>query len=295
MTASNRVMFKGMLLAATILASPLIAAAPIPAVAQIAITLSVQTAPPMLPVYAQPPMPGAGYIWTPGYWHWSQRVGYYWVPGTWVLPPSVGMLWTPPYWGWDNGAYVFHAGYWGPQVGYYGGINYGYGYGGTGYEGGRWDGGNFDYNRTVNNFGSVPATHVYEQTVTAGNSSRVSYAGGASGLKAAPTEVERSAEHDQHVPVTQQQTKHVAAAVRTPVLAASRNKGRPAIAATSRPAQFKGPGVVRAQPAGAGERAASPPVQRRPAAQNAAPRAAPAREPAAEPAREQRPEQRPER
>ena len=26
-----------------------------------------------------------------------------------------------------------NAGYWGPHVGFYGGINYGYGYGGVGY------------------------------------------------------------------------------------------------------------------------------------------------------------------
>jgi len=35
-------------------------------------------------------------------------------------------------------AYVFHVGYWGPVVGFYGGIDYGYGYVGRGYYGGRW-------------------------------------------------------------------------------------------------------------------------------------------------------------
>jgi WXXGXW repeat (2 copies) len=48
-------------------------------------------------------------------------------------------LWTPGYWGEDEGAFNFHEGYWGEHVGFYGGIDYGYGYGGRGYEGGRWD------------------------------------------------------------------------------------------------------------------------------------------------------------
>ena len=251
MTVSHRVTLKSVLLAATMVASPLIALAPDQASGQVAVTLSVQVAPPLLPIYVQPPIPAAGYIWTPGYWHWSERAGYYWVPGTWVLPPSVGMLWTPPYWGWVDGAYVFHAGYWGPQVGYYGGVNYGYGYGGAGYEGGRWEGGDFVYNRTVNNFGSVHIAHVYQQSVTVSGGTRVSYAGGANGRNVAPTDRERSAEHDQHVPVTPQQTSHIAAAAKSPALAARRNHGRPAIAATSHPGQFKGPGVVRAQPAAA--------------------------------------------
>jgi hypothetical protein len=270
MTVSNRLTFKTLLLAATILASPLLLATPNPAVAQSEIALTVQSAPPMLPVYAQPPMPEEGYIWTPGYWHWSQSAAYYWVPGTWILPPTAGMLWTPPYWAWADGAYLFHAGYWGPNVGYYGGVNYGYGYGGSGYQGGRWDGGNFIYNRSANNFGHVHVAHVYQQTVTPSNGTRVSYAGGAHGLKAEPTAAEHSVEHDTHVPVTAQQTQHIEAAAKTPVLAASHNHGTPAIAATSHPAQFKGPGVVHAQPARAAQHAA--PTAAAPRA--AAPRAA---------------------
>ena len=258
MTVSHRITFKSALLAATMLASPFIMLAPLPALAQISVGLSVQLAPPLLPIYAQPPLPEPGYIWTPGYWHWSQNVGYYWVPGTWVLPPTVGMLWTPPYWAWADGVYFFHAGYWSSQVGYYGGVNYGHGYGGSGYQGGRWNGGNFEYNRTVNNFGSVRVDHVYGQKVTASSNSRVSFAGGARGLKAAPDDRERAAEHDQHAPVTEQQTKHIGAAASSPALAASHNRGRPAIAATSRPGQFTGPGVVRAQPAAVARPAARP-------------------------------------
>src|SRR5271156_3581473 len=102
MTVSRRITFKSVLLAATMIASPLVMLAPLPAAAQLAIGISVQLAPPALPIYAQPPLPEVGYIWTPGYWHWSQNVGYYWVPGTWVEPPTAGMLWTPPYWAWAD-------------------------------------------------------------------------------------------------------------------------------------------------------------------------------------------------
>ncbi|HEX5281154.1 MAG TPA: YXWGXW repeat-containing protein [Micropepsaceae bacterium] len=113
-----------------------------PAEAAIAVNLTVGIAPPPLRTYAQPPIPGPGYLWMPGYWAWN-GAGYYWVPGTWILPPAVGLLWTPPWWGWNNGVYVWHAGYWGPHVGFYGGINYGFGYSGHGYEGGFWNHGRF--------------------------------------------------------------------------------------------------------------------------------------------------------
>lgn len=250
MNLSQHSTFKGVLLAATVVASPLIVAAANPAAAQVAVVISVQIAPPILPVYTQPPLPAYGYIWTPGYWSWARPVGYYWVPGTWVLPPDAGLLWTPPYWGWSNGAYVFHDGYWGPHVGFYGGVNYGYGYGGHGYEGGRWDGGRFAYNRAVNNFGSVHVADAYTTKVTALHESRVSYAGGTGGLATQPTPEERNAGQDHHVPPTRMQAAHTVAAVRTPALMATHNAGRPPIAATSHPGQFTGAGVVRAQPAG---------------------------------------------
>ena len=94
------------------------------------VAVSVGFAPPPIPVYEQPLCPGAGYIWTPGYWSYGPY-GYYWVPGVWVIAPRIGYLWTPGYWGFGNGSYVFHQGYWGPHVGFYGGINYGYGYVGS--------------------------------------------------------------------------------------------------------------------------------------------------------------------
>jgi hypothetical protein len=101
--------------------------------------LSVTIAPPLLPVYVQPVCPGPGYIWVPGYWAYND-FGYYWVPGTWVRAPFVGAFWTPGYWGWADGSYVWHEGFWGPEVGFYGGVDYGFGYFGVGYVGGYWEG-----------------------------------------------------------------------------------------------------------------------------------------------------------
>src|SRR5262249_10222656 len=116
------------LLVSLFVAVAVVLGAPTAPFAQIGVSVSV--APPVLPVYGQPPIPGPGYLWTPGYWAWGPP-GYYWVPGTWALPPRVGLLWTPGYWGWGGAGFVFHTGFWGPTVGFYGGINYGFGYGGV--------------------------------------------------------------------------------------------------------------------------------------------------------------------
>ena len=106
------------------------------------ISISANIAPPPLPVYVQPECPEDGYLWTPGYWAYGDD-GYYWVPGVWVSPPQPGYLWTPSYWGFIGGVYTWNRGYWGEHVGFYGGVNYGYGYGGNGFGGGRWDGDHF--------------------------------------------------------------------------------------------------------------------------------------------------------
>ena len=209
--------------------------------------LVITVAPPELPVYEQPAIPEPGYIWTPGYWAYGPD-GYYWVPGTWVEPPSVGLLWTPGYWGWQDGNYGFNEGYWGQQVGFYGGVDYGYGYGGDGYEGGYWDNGVFSYNETVNNFGGARMAHVYSKAVVAhNNASRASFNGGAGGTTARPTAQQQAAAHEKHVPATPLQTQHQHTASTNKALLASVNHGSPAIAATSKPGQFEGKGVVPAR------------------------------------------------
>ena len=50
-----------------------------------------------------------------------------------------------------------------PRVGFYGGVNYGFGYAGVGYQGGYWNNGAFFYNRSVNNVTNV--TNVYTKTI----------------------------------------------------------------------------------------------------------------------------------
>ena len=273
MTISKDVTFRRLLLAANIVTSPLALMVPTAASAQVAVGISIQTAPPLLPIYVQPAMPEVGYVWTPGYWAYGP-VGYYWIPGTWIQPPVVGLLWTPPYWGWVAGAYLFHDGYWGPHVGFYGGVNYGYGYGGSGYNGGHWDGGNFFYNRSANNFGSVPVRNAYEQTVSGTNRTNVSYVGGPNGLRVEPTAGERVAESETHTTATAEQARHITAAASNPAFAASHNNGHPEIAATSRPAAFEGAGGLHAQPAIAAERGATPAVAAHPAERAAGPAAA---------------------
>ena len=165
--------------------------AALPLASQAGVFVSVTIAPPVLPVYEQPPIPGPGYIWTPGYWAWDGS--YYWVPGTWVLAP-VGLLWTPGYWGWVDGAYVWNAGYWGPTVGFYGGIDYGFGYGGVGFVGGEWRGGQLYYNRAVTNITTTNITTVYNRTVVNnGPVTHVSFNGGAGGIQARPSGAELAA------------------------------------------------------------------------------------------------------
>src|SRR5438552_3586718 len=202
--------------------------------AQASIGIVVTIAPEPLPVYEQPYCPGPSYIWAPGYWAWGPD-GYFWVPGTWVLAPFQGALWTPGYWAWDpdDGGYIWREGYWGPVVGFYGGINYGYGYTGRGYEGGYWRNGAFFYNRPVNNVNTTNITNVYNKTVinnvTVNN---VSYNGGNRGTTARATGAEMAAEHGRRVPPTAEQRRHVEVARAEPAQLASRNHGRPQIAAT---------------------------------------------------------------
>jgi len=215
--------------------------------AQVSIGVAVHIGPPALPVYEQPICPGAGYLWTPGYWAYGPE-GYYWVPGTWVMAPQVGFLWTPGYWGWGGGGYFWHAGYWGPHVGFYGGINYGFGYGGVGFVGGRWEHGEFAYNTAVMHVNTTVIRNTYVDRTVINNVTvnRVSYNGGRGGINARPTAQEVSFEHERHIAPTSMQTQHEHSAGSNHALLASVNHGRPAIAATARPGEFSGHGAVAA-------------------------------------------------
>jgi hypothetical protein len=194
------------------------------------VRVSVGFAPPALLAYEQPLCPGDGYLWTPGYWAWDGE--YYWVAGGWVMAPEPGYLWTPGYWGWGDGGYFFNEGYWGMSVGFYGGINYGFGYFGHGYEGGRWEGGHFFYNTAVNrvggNFHNVYNTRVNESV------NRVSYNGGSGGINARATSQEEAAGRDRHIAPVAAQTERVQTARNDPQQRFSANRGAATTGATPR-------------------------------------------------------------
>jgi DNA segregation ATPase FtsK/SpoIIIE-like protein len=218
--------------------------------AQVGIAVSINIAPPGLPVYEQPICPEDGYIWTPGYWAYGDD-DYYWVPGTWVMAPEVGYLWTPGYWGWGDNAYFFHEGYWGTQVGFYGGISYGYGYFGNGYEGGRWDNGQFFYNKSVSNVNVTVIHNVYNTTVVNNTTTnRVSFNGGNGGVTARPTSQQEAFANEKHIAPVAAQTEHAQAARANPELRVSVNHGKPPIAATAKPGAFKESGAVAAKEGG---------------------------------------------
>src|SRR5260370_39922400 len=160
------------------------------------VEFSVGWAPPPLPVYEQPAWTVAGYIWTPGYWGWNaDYYDYNWVPGVWVPPPRVGLLWTPGWWGWGGGSYAFNQGYWGPTVGFYGGVNYGYGYTGNGYWGGRWSGNNFQYNTAVTHVNKtvINNTYVNNSFTKNVNANHTSFNGGNGGIKTETTGQQQAA------------------------------------------------------------------------------------------------------
>jgi hypothetical protein len=207
----------------------------------------VNVAPPPLPSYEQPAIPAQGYLWVPGFWAWRKSVpDYFWVPGTWAQPPQPGLLWTPPYWSRVDGGYAFHAGYWADEVGFYGGIAYGYGYAGDGYQGGRWENGAFTYNRAVNNLGSLGIANVYDQAVTADdNPVRVSFSGGSRGAATRPTRQQEALASEQHIGATAEQQKHFELAAMNRSLYSKLNNGRPGVAATSQAGMVGGTSITR--------------------------------------------------
>src|SRR5271167_4711171 len=218
--------FRLLAFALLLLVVPAALSSPSSAQIGIGVAISVRVGPPALPIYEQPFCPGPGYLWTPGFWAWSDDVGYYWVPGTWVVAP-VGLLWTPGYWGWGGGLYAWHAGYWGPHIGFYGGINYGFGYGGVGFVGGEWRGGAFFYNRSVTNVSVTSVTNVYTRTVVV-NENHVSFNGGEGGVMVRPTPQEEAAEREQHTAPLAAQMQHEQLASQNRQNFASENHGRPA-------------------------------------------------------------------
>ena len=206
----------------------------------VGVTISAGFAPPEMPVYEQPPCPVDGYLWTPGYWAFADG-DYYWVPGVWVDPPVVGYLWTPSYWLFVDGNYHWNRGYWGRHVGFYGGINYGFGYWGTGFYGGRWEGRHFRYNRAAANIGHNFMHHSYEdRSVVRENKRRTSYNGGAGGIERRADKHEQQAFMEQHHASTTDQRSHMKAARSDRGQFVKENHGVPAHAAVKTTNDYRG-------------------------------------------------------
>ena len=232
-----------------VIATILIAAVPLAASPQVSIGVAVGFggpgwgvgfvgySPPALPAYSMPPAPYPNWQWCPGYWAWG-AYGYYWVPGYWTAPPAIGLYWTPGYWGSVNGGYAWYPGYWGPTVGFYGGINYGYGYYGVGFVGGYWSGGVFNYNTAVVNVNRTVIRNTYiNRTVIHGRvigGSRVSFNGGRGGIRARPTTAQLAARRH-GVAGTAAQRANAREAARDRNMLAAVNHGRPRVAAVQRP------------------------------------------------------------
>jgi hypothetical protein len=59
------------LITAVVMAAPILSLPAAQAQIAVGVSLHINVAPPVLPVYEQPPLPAPGYMWTPGYWVWS--------------------------------------------------------------------------------------------------------------------------------------------------------------------------------------------------------------------------------
>jgi len=118
-------------------------------------------------------------------------------------------------------------------VGFYGGIDYGFGYFGRGYEGGRWDNGHFFYNTAVNRVDANAIHNVYNERVNE-NVNRVSYNGGNGGIDAHATSEEEAAARGRHTGPVAEQTQHAYSARNNPQQRFSANHGAPPLAATPR-------------------------------------------------------------
>ena len=207
--------------------------------------VAADTPPPVMPEYEQPECPSDGYLWQPGYWAYAPgRSDYYWVPGAWVAPPTPGVLWTPPYWGYEGNRYIFHIGYWGDHIGFYGGINYGYGYSGRGYDGGEWRGGHFRYNTAVVRVNTRVVRNTYVNRIvisTTVRNNRNSFNGGRGGVDARPTKEEIVATREHHLKPTPEQNGNQLQARENPHQFTKGNPG-------GKPANLARPKVMPFQP-----------------------------------------------
>jgi hypothetical protein len=132
-------------------------------------------------------------------------------------------------------------------VGFYGGINYGFGYFGNGYDGGRWDNGHFFYNQSYSQVNVSINRNVYNTRVENTTINRVSFNGGSGGVQLRATAQKESFANERHMAPVAAQTEHVQSARANAELRASANNGKPPIAATAKAGAFKESGAVAAK------------------------------------------------
>ena len=97
----------------------------------------------------------------------------------------------------------------GPHIGFYGGINYGFGYIGIGFVGGYWNHDRYFYNRAVTNVNVTHITNVYTHNVVVNNidNRRISYNGGPNGIRRMADPREAAARNEAHIPPTAAQLR----------------------------------------------------------------------------------------
>jgi hypothetical protein len=146
----------------------------------------------------------------------------------------MGALWTPGYWGFYGSRYMFYPGYWGSHIGFYGGINYGFGYVGFGYEGGYWNSGRFFYNSVYNHVNTRVVRNVYSyhanvrvNSYHGANGLRPSYRGGPGGTQARPQPSEGAAWHEPTAPRMNSQVQHAQSYQSNRGQIAANNHGQP--------------------------------------------------------------------
>ena len=143
-------------------------------------------------------------------------------------------------------------------MGYYGGVNYGFGYMGVGFVGGEWHGRDFAYNtavvrvnRTVIRNTYVNETIVHNTTIV--NNNRVAYTGGPGGIRHDPTNEERVAMRETHAAPTPIQQQHIQAARMDHANYFKANNGHPQNVAVVRPLapnQHPAPAAAAGNPGG---------------------------------------------
>jgi hypothetical protein len=118
-------------------------------------------------------------------------------------------------------------------VGFYGGVNYGFGYAGLGFVGGFWSGGAFRYNTAVVNVNTTVVRNVYVNRTVINNTTIVNRTSfnGQGGITAQPTAQEQVAMREPHFEATQNQMAHERTAGQDRSAFASVNHGRPATTA----------------------------------------------------------------